>query len=105
MKHHESNFRSFVRLGIAAALFISAGCDNSAPPPPSSQPQAQAPAQTPVKYPTLPPSNFTGRAREAYQAALDVPEVLKEVQCYCGCAASDGHKNNLYCFMDLHGAG
>ena len=57
------------------------------------------------KYATLSPSMFTGRAREAYQAAKDVPEVLKQVQCYCGCKRSAGHQSNYDCFTDEHGFG
>jgi len=54
---------------------------------------------------TLDPSLFTGRARAAYQAAKDVPEILAQLPCFCGCLSSKelGHKNNLYCFADSHG--
>ncbi len=38
-------------------------------------------------------------APEAYQAALDIPEYLEQVPCYCGCGALDGHENNLDCFI------
>lgn len=51
---------------------------------------------------------------KAYQFALDFPEYLSQVPCYCGCA-KDGHKSNLDCFIksrsgdkvefDKHGAG
>jgi hypothetical protein len=97
------NIHNRTLFGILAALAISAGCEKAPPPAaPATPSQTQS---APASYPTLPPSNFSGRAREAYQAALDVPEVLKEVQCYCGCAQNEGHKNNLHCFMDLHGVG
>jgi hypothetical protein len=54
---------------------------------------------------TLDPSQFTGKARAAYQAAKDIPEILVELPCFCGCMDSKelGHKNNLYCFADAHG--
>jgi len=54
---------------------------------------------------TLDPSQFTGKARAAYQAAKEIPEVLVELPCFCGCMDSKelGHKNNLYCFADAHG--
>jgi hypothetical protein len=71
-----------------------------------TQPQeTQVQMPPPLKLTTLPPSMFLGRAREAYQAALDIPEVLQQVQCYCGCKLSAGHENNLFCFTDGHGAG
>lgn len=53
---------------------------------------------------TLSPEMFTGKARAAYQAAKDVPEVLAQLPCFCGCMSNFGHKNNLYCFADEHGA-
>jgi len=54
---------------------------------------------------TLDPGSFTGRARAAYQAAKDVPEILAQLPCFCGCMGSPelGHKSNLYCFADSHG--
>ena len=52
---------------------------------------------------TLNPASFDGRAREAYQVAKDIPEVLAELPCFCGCAVNAGHKSNLFCFKDSHG--
>jgi hypothetical protein len=54
---------------------------------------------------TLSPDMFTGKTREAYQAAKDAPEVLEQLACYCGCAHANGHENNLFCFKDRHAAG
>ena len=58
-----------------------------------------------LKIPTLPPEMFTGKTREAYQVAKEIPDVLHQVQCYCGCKESDGHQSNFFCFIDQHGAG
>jgi len=54
---------------------------------------------------TLDPEQFTGRAKAAYQAAKEIPAVLAQLPCFCGCMDSEelGHKNNLYCFADSHG--
>jgi hypothetical protein len=52
---------------------------------------------------TLDPSQFTGQAKIAYEAAKEVPEVLAQLPCYCGCMTGFGHKNNLDCFHDTHG--
>ena len=52
---------------------------------------------------TLDPAIFTGKARSAYQAAKEVPEVLAQLPCFCGCMTGFGHKNNLDCFHDEHG--
>ena len=45
------------------------------------------------------------RTRAAYQVAKDIPEVLEQLPCFCGCMAEYGHKNNLFCFKDQHGSG
>lgn len=52
---------------------------------------------------TLDPAKFTGKIRAAYEAAKEVPEVLAQLPCYCGCMTGHGHKNNLDCFHDEHG--
>jgi hypothetical protein len=55
---------------------------------------------------TLDPSGFDDPdIRRAYQAAKDSPEALAAVKCYCGCMNSAGHRSNLDCFTDAHGAG
>jgi Protein of unknown function with PCYCGC motif len=52
---------------------------------------------------TLDPMLFKGRARTAYEAAREVPEVLAQLPCFCGCMSGFGHRNNLDCFHDEHG--
>jgi hypothetical protein len=52
---------------------------------------------------TLNPEDFAGKARAAYQAAKEIPEVLSQLPCFCGCMDSLKHKSNLYCFADNHG--
>jgi hypothetical protein len=54
----------------------------------------------------LSPALFTDeKTRAAYQTAKDIPEVLEQLPCFCGCMKSFGHKNNLFCFKDQHGSG
>jgi len=54
----------------------------------------------------LSPASFTDeKTRAAYQVAKDIPEVLEQLPCFCGCMTSFGHKNNLFCFKDRHGEG
>jgi uncharacterized protein with PCYCGC motif len=54
---------------------------------------------------TLSPSDFPEpEVKAAYQAAKDAPDALEHVACYCGCFSSSGHRNNLDCFKDQHGA-
>ena len=55
---------------------------------------------------TMSPGYFSRdpKARAAYQVAKDIPEVLAELPCFCGCMKSYGHENNLFCFRDEHGS-
>jgi hypothetical protein len=53
----------------------------------------------------LSPSLFSDeKARAAYQTAKDIPDVLEQLPCFCGCMKEFGHKNNLFCFKDQHGS-
>ena len=63
----------------------------------------QAAQVTPTLIATLSPDQFSGKAKLAYQAAKNIPEILAQLPCYCGCMESIGHKNNLFCFADDHG--
>lgn len=38
--------------------------------------------------------------KEAYQFAVDHPEVLNYMPCYCGCYEEDGHTSNTDCFVE-----
>ena len=67
-----------------------------------SEPQQQAVLPKPETT-TLDPEQFTGKTRLAYEAAREVPEVLAQLPCYCGCMTGSGHRNNLDCFHDTHG--
>lgn len=40
------------------------------------------------------------KSLEAYQFAVEHPEVLDYMPCYCGCFEEDGHTNNTDCFVD-----
>jgi hypothetical protein len=68
----------------------------------SPEPDTRAALPTPTVT-TLDPDQFTGKVRVAYQAAREVPGVLAQLPCYCGCMSGVGHKNNLDCFHDHHG--
>jgi len=53
---------------------------------------------------TLDPKLITGKDREGYQVAREIPEILAQIPCFCGCEAV-GHENLLDCFVDEHGVG
>ncbi|MBI2873926.1 MAG: hypothetical protein HYY09_02465 [Firmicutes bacterium] len=46
----------------------------------------------------LPTYVTSQKAAVAYRFAVEKPDVLKYMPCYCGCE-KDGHKSNLDCFV------
>ena len=54
--------------------------------------------------PTLDPARFVGKAARAHQVAREMPDVLDQLYCYCGCDKTNGHKTLLSCFTDGHAA-
>jgi hypothetical protein len=53
---------------------------------------------------TLDPNLIKGEDREGYQIAKEIPKILAQLPCFCGCEAV-GHENLLDCFVDEHGVG
>lgn len=43
-------------------------------------------------------NHATLKEHQAYVFALQHPEVLESIPCYCGCSRQ-GHKSNLHCFL------
>ena len=55
--------------------------------------------------PSLSPALFSGKVAQAYRVAGDIPEVLREIYCYCKCDVSVGHRHLLDCYRDDHASG
>ena len=90
--------RNMAVLFAAITLFALASCQSSEAPKVSvSKGFKGGEARQ-----TLSPSNFTGDAARAYQAALEIPEVLDSLYCYCDCEKHSGHKSLLSCYVDEH---
>jgi Protein of unknown function with PCYCGC motif len=53
---------------------------------------------------TLDPNLIKGKDREGYQVAKEIPDILAQLPCFCGCEAV-GHETLLDCFVDEHGVG
>ena len=51
---------------------------------------------------TLDPARFTGKAALAHQAAREIPDVLDQLHCYCGCDRDARHVSLLSCYTDGH---
>ncbi len=52
--------------------------------------------------PTLAANKFTGKSREAYVVAKEIPATLAQLPCYCECDKAFGHKSLHSCFVDDH---
>jgi hypothetical protein len=53
---------------------------------------------------TLNPELFQGETRDAYVVAQKHPDLLAQLDCYCGCQQHEGHKNLLDCYRSNHAA-
>jgi len=65
-------------------------------------PAYQSASQIDKLEPTLPPAQFVGKTRAAYQAAKEIPQTLAQLPCYCECDQAFGHKSLQSCFVDDH---
>ena len=54
---------------------------------------------------TLDPNLFTGEVHQAYLVAQQHPELLAQLDCYCGCEQHEGHKSLLDCYRTNHATG
>jgi hypothetical protein len=90
-------------------LLINGGCSKRIPPEPADAEAFKA-FKAKITDPrtglpkTVDPELISGRDREGYQVAKEIPEVLAQLPCFCGCGAV-GHENLLDCFIDAHGVG
>jgi len=91
------------------ALSVGAGLVRRAQTPPAGPAISSSPATstTPARRetrPTLDPAQFVGKAAAAHRVAREIPDVLDQLYCYCGCDKSQGHKTLLSCYTDGHAA-
>jgi hypothetical protein len=97
-----------VFLGQRGGSPVSRQGRGGASPPPSQASPARVPAHfEDVRSlnelpPTLPPERFFGQARQAYQVAKEIPQVLAQLPCYCHCDESFGHKSLHSCYESEH---
>lgn len=92
--------RTFLAGLVGGSTLILAGCQ-AEPAQHSSKPANLAPfsGSRPGSPAATFPSFVTQKVRDGYQFALERPDVLKYMPCYCGCGLNAGHKSNLDCFV------
>ena len=91
---------------VSSTSQTPAGASDSGPPAPSQPkiPAYQQASEVRNLSPTLRPSQFFGKAREAYLVAKEIPQTLAQLPCYCHCDEGLGHKSLHTCFVDDHAA-
>ena len=92
-----------IALSVAMAL-VWRGEAPPAAPAISSSPAAGPTTARRETRPTLDPARFVGRAAAAHRVAREIPDVLDQLYCYCGCDKHQGHKSLLSCYTDGHAA-
>jgi hypothetical protein len=91
-------------LSVAVALVWRGEAPPAAPANYSSSPTAGPTAARRETRPTLDPARFVGKAAAAHRIAREIPDVLDQLYCYCGCDKHQGHKSLLSCYTDGHAA-
>jgi hypothetical protein len=106
-----------IGLGIGAVVLTRESSDHKVSPSHSTtahQPVAPETQSVPAHYTeppslsslaaTLPPEQFVGKTKEAYDVARAIPQTLAQLPCYCHCDRGMGHKSLHSCFEDDHAA-
>ena len=99
-------------VGAVAALVVLGAAlawQAATPPVSTSGPGMSSATVVPVvarreTRPTLDPGRFAGKAALAHRVAREIPDVLDQLDCYCGCQMHAGHRSLLSCYTDGHAA-
>lgn len=83
-------FLLFLAVSSSIGYGVWSRSARSGEPPMTSGPLAHLPDYVQKAAPEV---------QAAYQFAIDNPETLKQIPCYCGCAKTLGHKHNLACYI------
>lgn len=94
---------ALIALSVGAGLVWRGQAPPAAPAIASSQATTSTPARRETR-PTLDPAQFVGKAAAAHRVAREIPDVLDQLYCYCGCDKQQGHKTLLSCYTDGHAA-
>ena len=90
-------------LSVGVALVWRGEAPPAAPAISSSPAAGSTPARRETR-PTLDPARFVGKAEATHRIAREIPDLLDQLYCYCGCDKNQGHKTLLSCFTDGHAA-
>jgi hypothetical protein len=108
-KPDAARYRWPVLLAVTASLSLGVALLWRGEAPPAAQAVSSPAGAAPIRArletrPTLDPARFVGRAAAAHRVAREIPDVLDQLYCYCGCDKHQGHKSLLSCYTDGHAA-
>src|SRR3990170_518055 len=104
MLEFKGKLKGFLPVGYALLIFVAAmslaSCDRGS----KTGMRDAASLRGGETRATLAPEGYTGETARAYAAAIEIPEIIDSLYCYCDCAKHFGHKSLLTCYVDEHAA-
>ena len=89
-------------LALASSLFLLPACSSGESAPSTPEAPDSANATPPGEFPSF--VYNSARVLQAYRTAVQIPEVLVLMPCYCNCGEAHGHKNLKDCFFKEDGS-
>ncbi len=90
---------SFALLGV---LFLLSSCSSGQSAPSTSEAPTSANIMPQREFPSF--VYNSAQVLQAYKTAVQIPEVLLLMPCYCGCGEAHDHKNLKDCFFKEDGS-
>lgn len=87
---------------LAGSLFLLPSCSSGQSVPSASETPAPANTAPEREFPAF--AYNSAEVLLAYQTAVQIPEVLLLIPCYCGCGEAHDHKNLKDCFFKADGS-
>jgi hypothetical protein len=88
-------------LALAGSLLL-ASCSSGQSVPSTSEAPSSANVTPQQEFPSF--VYNSAQVLQAYETAVQIPEVLPLMPCYCGCGEAHGHKNLKDCFFKEDGS-
>ena len=89
-------------LVLVGILFLLTSCSSGQSTPSVSEAPASANATPQREFPSF--AYNSARVLQAYETAVQIPELLGLMPCYCNCGEAHGHKSLKDCFFKEDGS-
>ena len=93
---------SLAVLALVGGLFFLPSCSSGQSTPSTSEAPTSVDVTPPREFPSF--VYNSAQALLAYQTAVQIPEVLLLMPCYCSCGEAQGHKSLKDCFFKEDGS-